>query len=368
MRVRGEHFRTIWLNEDGASVDIIDQTRLPHEWRIETLKSAEDATRAIADMLVRGAPLIGATGAYGMALAAKHDASDTSLTAAAEMLIDARPTAANLKWAVDQAINKLLALPVENRVDAAYQFAAKICDDDVEICSSIGDFGLPLIKGALAAKKTPGPVNIMTHCNAGWLATVDWGTAISPIYKAFNEGLDVHVWVNETRPRSQGAKLTSFELAQHNVPHTLIVDSSAGHLMQHGMVDICFVGTDRTTGAGDVCNKIGTYMKALAARDNGVPFYVCAPSSSIDFEMSDGLKEIPIEERDGDEVSFLTGKTRDGQITSVCVKPDETPVRNFAFDVTPRRYITGLVTERGVCEASAVGLGALFPELVKGAA
>lgn len=365
MQVNGQPYRTIWLNTDGWSVDIIDQTVLPHEWRIETLQTVEDATRAIADMLVRGAPLIGATGAYGMALAAKHDPSDAALQAAAEMLVAARPTAVNLSWAVDRAMTQLKDLPPEARAAAAYALAAQICDDDVETCSNIGAFGLELIKTVQAKKDTPGPINILTHCNAGWLATVDWGTAIAPIYKAHNAGLDVHVWVDETRPRNQGAHLTAWELAQHKVPHTLIVDNAGGHLMQHGLVDLCFVGTDRTTHTGDVCNKIGTYLKALAAHDNDVPFYVCAPSSSIDWTMKDGLKEIPIETRGGAEVSIMSGVTPAGDVQSISIKPAETPVRNDAFDVTPRKYITGLVTERGVCAAEEAALANLFPELVR---
>ena len=364
MKVDGRAYRTIWLSDDGWSVEIIDQTVLPHEWRIETLRSAEDATRAIADMLVRGAPLIGATGAYGMALAARQDPSDTALSKAADMLMAARPTAVNLQWAVERVVAPLYCLPESERAAAAYAHAAKICDDDVQVCSNIGEHGMALIEAASAKKAASGPVNILTHCNAGWLATVDWGTAIAPIYKAHNAGIDVHVWVDETRPRNQGAHLTAWELAQHGVPHTLIVDNAGGHLMQHGLVDLCFVGTDRTTHTGDVCNKIGTYLKALAAHDNDVPFYVCAPSSSIDWKMKDGLRDIPIEQRGGEEVSMLHGRTRAGEVTAVCIKPDQTPVRNDAFDVTPRKYITGLVTERGVCAANAQALGELFPELV----
>ena len=365
MQVDGRPYRTIWLNANGWSVDIIDQTVLPHEWRIETLSTAKDATRAIADMLVRGAPLIGATGAYGMALAARQDPSDAALAESAEMLVAARPTAVNLSWAVNRVMAELAGLAEADRAAAAYALAATICDEDVEQCSNIGEHGLALIRTVQAEKAGAGPVNILTHCNAGWLATVDWGTAIAPIYKAHNAGIDVHVWVDETRPRNQGAHLTAWELAQHGVPHTLIVDNAGGHLMQHGLVDMCFVGTDRTTHTGDVCNKIGTYLKALAARDNGVPFYVCAPSSSIDWTMKDGLKEIPIEERGGEEVSVLRGRTRDGAIVSVSIKPEATSVRNDAFDVTPRKFISGLVTERGVCAANETALGKLFPELVR---
>jgi len=364
MNVNGTPYRTIWLNSDGWSVDIIDQTRLPHEFEIVTLRSAEDARRAIADMLVRGAPLIGATGAYGMALAARRDSSNEALTRAAEMLVGARPTAVNLRWAIDRMMNVLSPLEEAARVAAAYDLAAEICDEDVEACASMGELGMDLIKQVQAEKSQTGPVNILTHCNAGWLATVDWGTALAPIFKAHNAGLDVHVWVDETRPRNQGAHLTAWELANHNVPHTLIVDNAGGHLMQQGLVDICFVGTDRTTHTGDVCNKIGTYLKALAAHDNNVPFYVCAPSSSIDWSIKDGLRDIPIEQRHGDEVAWLRGRTKQGELTDICIKPEATSVRNDAFDVTPRRYITGLVTERGVCAADATALAELFPERV----
>lgn len=364
MIVNGTPYRTIWLNEDGWSVDIIDQTRLPHEFEIVTLRSPEDARRAIADMLVRGAPLIGATGAYGMALAAKRETSDAALAHAAEMLVGARPTAVNLRWATERMMEKLVPLEEPTRVAAAYDLAAQICDEDVEACAAMGEHGMELIKQVDAKKSAPGPVNILTHCNAGWLATVDWGTALAPIFKAHNAGLDVHVWVDETRPRNQGAHLTAWELVHHKVPHTLIVDNAGGHLMQQGLVDMCFVGTDRTTHTGDVCNKIGTYLKALAAHDNNIPFYVCAPSSSIDWRLDDGLRDIPIEQRDDDEVAWLRGRTAAGDLTNICIKPNATPVRNDAFDVTPRRYITGLVTERGVCAADANAVAALFPERV----
>jgi methylthioribose-1-phosphate isomerase len=367
MEVNGQAYRTIWVNLDGWSVEIIDQTRLPHEWRTVTLETAEDARRAISDMLVRGAPLIGATGAYGIALTARRDPSNRALSEAADMLMAARPTAVNLQWAVERVVTPLYHLPEADRAAAAYAHAAKICDDDVEVCSSIGNFGLTLIEEARAKKTSAGPVNILTHCNAGWLATVDWGTAIAPIYKAFNAGMDVHVWVDETRPRNQGAHITAWELAQHGVPHTLIVDNAGGHLMQHGLVDLCLVGTDRTTSTGDVCNKIGTYLKALAAFDNNVPFYVCAPSSSIDWQMTDGLTQIPIEERNGDEVARLQGLTQEGEITEISIKPAQTAVRNDAFDVTPRKYVTGLITERGICAADADALSDLFPELAMAA-
>jgi len=362
MIVDGQPYRTIWVNDDAWSVEIIDQTQLPHVWETVTLKSMADARLAIADMWVRGAPLIGATGAYGLALATRENPTDSNIEAAAITLHDARPTAVNLRWAIECMMTVIRPLPPEEREAAAYDLAAKICDQDVEICSKIGEFGLDLIKGVKASKVSKGPVNILTHCNAGWLATVDWGTALAPIYKAHEAGIDVHVWVDETRPRNQGAHLTAWELAQCGIPHTLIVDNAGGHLMQHGLVDMCFVGTDRTTHTGDVCNKIGTYLKALAAHDNNIPFYVCAPSSSIDWTMDDGLIEIPIEQRDGKEVALLNGRLEDGSTGTVCIKPDATPVRNDAFDVTPRKYITGLVTERGVCAANADDLARLFPE------
>ena len=362
MKIKGRHFRTIWTAADGHTVEIIDQTKLPHQFETVALTSMKGAATAITDMLVRGAPLIGATAAYGFALAMRADPSDTNITAAYEHLYAARPTAVNLRWAVDKMKALLTPLAPNERETAAYALAAQICDDDVEMCENMGNHGLPMIK-AIAAKKDAGePVNILTHCNAGWLATVDWGTAIAPIYKAHEAGIPVHVWVDETRPRNQGASLTAFELANHGIPHTLIVDNAGGHLMQQGMVDICFVGTDRTTGSGDVCNKIGTYLKALAAHDNGVPFYVCAPSPSIDWGMEDGLSEMPIEERSAKEVTHLTGITEDGKVETINILAPGSGARNDAFDVTPRKYITGLVTERGVSKANRAALGELFPE------
>ncbi|MEM8839353.1 MAG: S-methyl-5-thioribose-1-phosphate isomerase [Pseudomonadota bacterium] len=358
MKINGKAYRSIWV-EDGR-VMIIDQTRLPHEMPIVELQTLEDAARAITDMLVRGAPLIGATAAYGMAIAAADNPGNAHLLAAYDRLAATRPTAINLKWALDRVMAHLTPLPLGNRRDAAFQLAAAICDEDVEINRQIGANGLDLLKD-IAGRKD-GPVNILTHCNAGWIATVDWGTATSPIYQAHDLGIDVHVWVDETRPRNQGAHLTSWELASHGVPHTLIVDNAGGHLMQHGMVDIVITGTDRVTASGDVCNKIGTYLKALAARDNNVPFYVALPSPTIDWTVSDGLKEIPIEERSPDEVSYVQG-LHDGTIKSVRISPQETPAGNYAFDVTPAKYVTGLITERGICEASAAGLAGLFPDL-----
>ncbi len=362
MNVGGKHFRTIWLNEDGRSVDIIDQRWLPHEFRVVTLSTVEDVAVAIRDMWVRGAPLIGVTAAYGMAIQMQADASDAALDTAWEQLNETRPTAINLRWALDEMRRLLKPLPVSERVAAAYKRAAEIADEDVELNRSIGGNGLAIIK-EIAARKKPGErVNILTHCNAGWLATVDYGTATAPIYLAVEAGIPVHVYVDETRPRNQGAQLTAWEMAGHGVPHTLIVDNAGGHLMQHGEVDMVIVGTDRTTANGDVCNKIGTYLKALAARDNDIPFYVALPSPTIDWTVSDGLKEIPIEERSGDEVSFVQGKTETGEIARVRVSPEASPAGNPAFDVTPARLVTGLITERGVAKASREGLSALFPE------
>ena len=362
MKVGGRSYRTIWLNEDGASVDVIDQRWLPHEFRIATLRSIADAAAAIRDMWVRGAPLIGATAAYGVALAMRADSSDEALDAAWDKLHATRPTAINLRWALDAVRALLRPLPLAARAAAAYAEAARIADEDVAINRAIGRNGLKIIRD-LAARKKPGdPVNVLTHCNAGWLATVDYGTATAPIYLALEEGLDVHVYVDETRPRNQGAHLTAWELANHGAPHTLIVDNAGGHLMQRGKVDVVMVGTDRTTANGDVCNKIGTYLKALAARDNGVPFYVALPSPTIDWRVRDGVKEIPIEERAADEVDFVQGRGADGGVTRVRISPEGARSANPAFDVTPARLVTGLITERGVAEASPEGLKALFPE------
>ena len=362
MKVGDRHYHTIWLNEDGRSVDIIDQRWLPHEFRIVTLKTVDEVAVAIRDMWVRGAPLIGVTAAYGVAIAMQSDASDASLDATWETLHETRPTAINLRWALDEMRTHLRKLPAGERVAAAYVRAAEIAEEDVQLNRSIGMNGLKVIR-EIAARKKPGePVNILTHCNAGWLATVDYGTATAPIYLATEEGIPVHVYVDETRPRNQGAQLTAWELNGHGVPHTLIVDNAGGHLMQHGAVDMVIVGTDRTTANGDVCNKIGTYLKALAAKDNGVPFYVALPSPTIDWTVRDGVREIPIEERDGNEVSFVQGRAADGSIALVRISPEGSPAANPAFDVTPARLITGLITERGIAEASPEGLKALFPE------
>jgi methylthioribose-1-phosphate isomerase len=365
MRIDGTAYRTIWP-EGGGTVAIIDQTRLPHDFAVVRLTSLEEAAHAIRAMLVRGAPLIGAAAAYGVALALRSDASDRGLERACATLLATRPTAVNLRWALERMRGLLAQCPESQRVDAAEAEAAAIADEDVEINRAIGLHGAALIRAA-AERKAQGeplrePVNVLTHCNAGWLATVDWGTALAPVYAAFEQGIPLHVWVDETRPRNQGASLTAWELKHHGVPHTVIADNVGGHLMQHGKVDLCIVGTDRTTATGDVCNKIGTYLKALAAHDNGVPFYVGLPSPTIDWTIADGVREIPIEERDGREVSELTGRTADGRIETVRVTPDGSPVANYAFDVTPARLVSGLITERGVCAPSRDGLLGLFPE------
>ena len=362
MNVEGRHYRTIWLADDGWSVDIIDQTRLPHAFVTVRLETVVEAAHAILDMLVRGAPLIGAAAAYGMCLAVRRDASDSALEAAHRVLSETRPTAVNLRWALDEMMAVIRQTPAARRVDAAYRRAGEIADEDVAICSAIGDHGLALIEAAWRAKGERDRVNVLTHCNAGWLATVDWGTALAPVYKAHDAGIPVHVWVDETRPRNQGAALTAWELGEHGVAHTVIVDNAGGHLMQHGMVDLCITGTDRTTASGDVCNKIGTYLKALAAEDNGIPFYVALPGSTIDWTLTDGIGTIPIEERDPGEVTRVTGRADDGTVLSVAVAPAGSPAANYAFDVTPARLVTGLITERGMADASAEGLKKLFPE------
>jgi methylthioribose-1-phosphate isomerase len=361
MKVDGRQFRTIWLEPDGWSVSAIDQRRLPHEFVIARIESVAASAEAIRSMLVRGAPLIGATAAYGVALAMRQDASDSALNQAYELLMATRPTAINLKWALDEMRSALQPLPPVARTKAAYARAAEIADEDVAINRQLGQHGLALVEAAAAKKKQGEPVNILTHCNAGWLATVDWGTATAPIYFAHERGINLHVWVDETRPRNQGASLTAWELGHHGVPHTVIADNTGGHLMQHGMVDLVITGTDRVTADGDVCNKIGTYLKALAAHDNRVPFYVALPSPTIDFRINDGL-QIPIEQRAAEEVATMTGRTTDGRIETVRVVPDGSPVANYAFDVTPARLVTGLITERGVLKADRDALSCAFPE------
>src|SRR6516165_3609921 len=346
MKVDGKHTRTIWVEADGWSVGIIDQTVLPHRFTTLRLTTVGDVARAIATMQVRGAPLIGATAAYGVALALRADASDEAL---------------------DEMVAAVRNRPREERVAVAYRRAAEICDEDVAINQAIGRHGAKLI-AAMAANKEPGePMQVLTHCNAGWLATVDFGTALAPVYVAHDQGVALHVWVDETRPRNQGAALTAWELGQHGVPHTVIADNTGGHLMQHGMVDMVIVGADRVTANGDVCNKIGTYLKALAAKDNGVPFYVGLPSPTIDFSVSDGLAEVPIEQRGADEVATMTGRTADGRVETVRVVPEASPVANYGFDVTPARLVTGLVTERGIVVPRRDALAAAFVERAQGA-
>jgi methylthioribose-1-phosphate isomerase len=371
MKVNGVAYRTIWLGRDGWSVEIIDQTKLPHRFESARLASLEDAAHAIRAMLVRGAPLIGATGAYGLCLALRADPSDAALDRAYETLLATRPTAINLRWALDDMRTRLRNTKASERAAAAYRRAAEICDEDVAINRAIGAHGEKLIhaawerrrqtKGGVGAEPKGEAVNVLTHCNAGWLATVDWGTALAPIYAAHDHGVPIHVWVDETRPRNQGASLTAWELGRHGVAHTVIVDNAGGHLMQHGLVDLCIVGTDRTTATGDVANKIGTYLKALAAKDNGVPFYVALPSPTIDWSLEDGLS-IPIEQRAADEVTWIQGKTVSGELVRVQLTPDGSGARNDGFDVTPARLVTGLITERGVAPASRDGLRGLFPE------
>lgn len=369
MKIDGKGWRPIWVEADGWAVGIIDQTRLPHAFETLRIEDLDGAVHAIAAMQVRGAPLIGAMAAYGVCLALRADPSDGVLDAACARLLASRPTAVNLGWALAQMRDALRPLGPDadsrKRVSAAYARAAEICEADVAVCRAIGEQGLSLIRQA-AAEKDSAPVQILTHCNAGWLATVDWGTALAPIYMAHDAGIAVHVWVDETRPRNQGAALTAWELGRHGVPHTVIVDNAGGHLMQRGAVDLCIVGTDRTTARGDVCNKIGTYLKALAAHDNGVPFYVALPSTTIDWTMSDGLAEIPIEERSGDEVTTLTGRDPAGGVMEVMIAAPGSKAANPAFDVTPARLVTGLITERGVCAASEAGLAGLFPERAGG--
>jgi methylthioribose-1-phosphate isomerase len=363
MKVNGSPYRSIWLNKDGWCADIIDQTRLPHEFTIKTLRGMQDAAEAISFMRVRGAPLIGATAAYGLALAMHEDSSDGYLETAAETLLATRPTAVNLRWALARMLQVLEVLPAGERTAKAYAMAAEICDEDVAINHAIGRHALGFIR-ALWQQKPAGTesFHILTHCNAGWLATVDWGTALSAIYQAYDDGIPVHVWVDETRPRNQGAALTAWELKSHGIPHDVIVDNAGGHLMQHGQVDMCITGTDRTARNGDVCNKIGTYLKALAAFDNDVPFYVALPGPTIDWQMTDGVNGIPIEQRDSAEVTHVAGKNAAGQVESVQITPDGVNASNFAFDVTPARLVTGLFTERGVCDASEAGLLSLYPE------
>ncbi|MFZ9621450.1 MAG: S-methyl-5-thioribose-1-phosphate isomerase [Prochlorococcaceae cyanobacterium] len=367
MNIEGKAWRTIWLEPDGRLVGVIDQTRLPHRFTTQTISTCEQAAEAIRTMVVRGAPLIGVTGAYGLMLALQADPSDGALAVAFEQLNATRPTAINLRWALERVRDRVLPLPAEQRAEAAKQEAAAIADEDVAMCEAIGEHGLQIFQQLAAARpaeRQRQPFNVLTHCNAGWLATVDWGTALAPIYKAHRAGLNIHVWVDETRPRNQGASLTAFELGREGVPHTVIVDNAGGHLMQHGQVDAVIVGTDRTTRTGDVCNKIGTYLKALAAHDNGVPFYVALPASTIDWSVADGVAEIPIEARSAGEVTCIQGRVDSGpaagSLATVQLTPDGSTGFNPAFDVTPARLVTALITERGVCEASEAGLTGLY--------
>ncbi|MCU0985061.1 MAG: S-methyl-5-thioribose-1-phosphate isomerase [Acetobacteraceae bacterium] len=360
MRIGGETTRSIRAGSDAAHFSVLDQTRLPWEVTWLEVDTAEAAAHAIRAMQVRGAPLIGATAAFGLALALRRDASDQGLAAAVAMLAATRPTAINLAWALERIRRVVSPLPAAMRAARAWAEAEAIADEDAAACAAIGRHGLPLI--ADIARRKGGRVNILTHCNAGWLATVDWGTATAPIYAAFDAGLDVHVWVDETRPRNQGGALTAFELGAHGVPHTVIADNAGGHLMQHGAVDLVLVGTDRVARNGDVANKIGTYLKALAAHDNAIPFWVALPFSTIDWAVADGVRDIPIEERPAAEMTHVTGLGEDGRLARIRVVAPDSAAANPAFDVTPARLVTGLITERGRCAASEAGLRSLYPE------
>ncbi len=365
MKVDGKDIRTIWLDKDLQVVKVIDQRLLPHEFAIVDLKTVDDTINAIKEMYVRGAPLIGVTGAYGVYLAVltcpDKIIKDGYLIKECNRLKSARPTAVNLAWAVDRVLSEVLKVSNSLKIDAARKEAARITDEEVENCKKIGEHGLCVID-KISSRKRGGTVNILTHCNAGWLACIEYGTATAPIYAAFENGIDIHVWVDETRPLNQGARLTAWELGKHGVKHTIVTDNAGGHLMQHGMVDIVIVGADRTTCTGDVANKIGTYLKALAARDNGIPFYVALPSSTFDWKLRNGLEEIPIEERDPDEVRYVQGLDQD-TTKSVLISPTGSPAANFAFDVTPARLITGFITERGICKAEEQDINRLFPEI-----
>ena len=361
MNVNGKAYRSIWLAEDGQTVEIIDQTLLPFQFKVARLQTLEQAMDAISRMLVRGAPLIGATAAWGLCLGLRQGATVEAIQEAGKRLIACRPTAVNLRWAVERMLGRLLPIPEERRLEEAYLEAGRICEEDVATNEAIGSHGAQLI-AAIYAENGGKPVNVLTHCNAGWLATVDWGTALAPIFKANEQGIPVHVWVDETRPRNQGASLTAWELVAAGIPHHLIVDNAGGHLMQHGQVDLCIVGTDRTTASGDVCNKIGTYLKALAAADNKVPFYVALPGSTVDWRLDDGVADIPIEERGQEEVLQLMGQGEDGAVQRFSIAPSATAAVNPAFDVTPARLVTGLITERGICAAGRQGLWGLYPE------
>jgi len=361
MKIDGNPYRSVWVDPaDGWSIRILDQTALPWNFSILRLTAVREVAHAIRAMQVRGAPLIGAVAAYGMALSMRTDSSTETMEATAAMLNATRPTAVNLAWAIDRMSTRLRNTRQADRVRVAYQEAGAIADEDVAQNEAIGEHGLALIEEA-ASRAGNRPINILTHCNAGWLATVDWGTALAPIYRAHDAGLAVHVWVDETRPRNQGAGLTAFELGKHGVPHTVIADNAGGHLMQRGQVDLCIVGADRVTRGGDAANKIGTYLKALAAQDNGVPFWVAIPGTTIDWKIADGVRDIPIEERPATEVTTVTGRAMDGAVVTVRVSPSDSQAANPAFDVTPARLLTGLITERGTCKATQAGLLDLFP-------
>jgi len=355
MKIEGKEYHTIWFENN--VVKIIDQTKLPHHFTIKNLRTVKEAINAIKSMEVRGAPLIGATAAYGLVLAILENNDQSFLKRSAEDLIKSRPTAINLKWAVDRMMNKFSGINSEKILDVALKEAKEICEEDIEFCESIGLNGLKIIEEIYNKKKDT--VNILTHCNAGWLATINWGTATSPIYHAHKKGIPVHVWADETRPRNQGANLTSYELNEEGIKNTIIADNTGGILMQRGQVDICIVGTDRTLSNGDVCNKVGTYLKALAAKDNNVPFYVALPSSTIDWNIKNS-KDIPIEERSSEELSKIDGVDEDGNVKRVQIYPNKSKAMNLAFDVTPAKYITGLITEKGICEPSEKGLKNLF--------
>jgi methylthioribose-1-phosphate isomerase len=360
MKVNGRSYRTIWPSADGAGVEVIDQTALPHRFVTTRIDGLDGAVHAIKSMVVRGAPLIGATAAYGLALALRADPGEAALERAYRNLLRSRPTAVNLRHALDDVRAIVARLPADRRAAAAWARAGEICDEDVALCQRIGQAGLPLIEAVF--RREGRPVNILTHCNAGWLATVDWGTATAPIYMAHDLGVPVHVFVDETRPRNQGAALTAFELGQHGVPHTIIADNAGGHLMQHGRVDLCIVGADRVTARGDTANKIGTYLKALAARANGLPFYVALPHTTIDWTIRDGLHEIEIEERDPAEVTHMTGRLDNGEVARISIAPPGSAALNPAFDVTPAELVTALITDRGVCAATGEALATLFAE------
>jgi methylthioribose-1-phosphate isomerase len=358
MKIDGRHYRAVWPLPEGDAIEVIDQTRLPHEFATRRVADLDAAAAAIKTMVVRGAPLIGACAAYGLALALRNAADDESLEGAYRALLASRPTAVNLRHALDDVRARVAPLPARERAEAAWARAAEICDEDVVANRSIGEAGLPLIEALHRARGRT--INILTHCNAGWLATVDWGTATAPIYMAHDRGTPVHVFVDETRPRNQGASLTAYELGQHGVPHTLICDNAGGHLMQHGRVDLCIVGADRVTARGDAANKIGTYLKALAAHANGVPFYVAMPGSSIDWTIEDGLADIEIEERSADEVTHISGRLDDGRVARVALAPPGTRAANPAFDVTPAELVTAFITDRGVCDPTKPALAKLF--------